>query len=180
MQFYCIRHGESEANRARIKGIMDTPLTERGREQAKVFAKQMQHESCPFSSIISSPQDRAEETARIISRMLNLPLDRHDGLRPRTVGKWTGCSEDEYKNLVVATGYRDRPPDGESLQDLENRLVPALTYLADQHEPGSLLLVTHSGILKVLRKICEGLPEADVKLLEFQKCSLYSFTWKAT
>ena len=159
---------------------METPLTELGREQAKMLATQIQHGSCSVSKIISSPLKRAEDTAQIISDKLRIPIDKHVELRPRMMGKWIGCSEDEYKKLAAATGYRERPPDGESFQDLEHRLVTALNFLSGQYESDSLLLVTHSGVLKVLQKLCKGLPEEEVKLLEFQKCSLYSFTWNDT
>jgi broad specificity phosphatase PhoE len=76
-----IRHGQSEFNvafgRDRIDpGITDAPLTELGRQQARVAALAIiaRRESQPVSRLICSPYTRALQTAAIIGEILDLPI----------------------------------------------------------------------------------------------------------
>ena len=65
--FYLVRHGESEANVARrFAGRTDSPMTERGREQAKAVAEALA--KIHFDRIVSSPLSRCRDTALVIAR----------------------------------------------------------------------------------------------------------------
>ena len=66
---YFVRHGESEAN---VKAVFagqkeNSPLTEKGREQALATAKEIKKEELKINRIISSPLKRSFETAKIIA-----------------------------------------------------------------------------------------------------------------
>lgn len=73
--FLYLRNGQSEAN---LRGLMcgrhcDSRLTDLGREQARLAAEILRR-TCLVSSICVSPQDRAQETARVVNEVLSVPI----------------------------------------------------------------------------------------------------------
>ncbi|MDP9251443.1 MAG: histidine phosphatase family protein, partial [Chloroflexota bacterium] len=83
--FYFVRHGESEANVARrFAGRTDSPLTERGRQQARAVAEALVSER--FDRVISSPLSRCRDTALVIAQRQQLPVDLEPDLVEIDVG----------------------------------------------------------------------------------------------
>ena len=63
---YVVRHGQTDLNRERkIQGRMGLPLNEYGIEQAKVLRDALKNIN--FDYVFSSPQERAIQTAEIIT-----------------------------------------------------------------------------------------------------------------
>jgi len=67
-RIYFVRHGESESNAGGIRSGPDTPLTQRGYEQAEQIARRCAN--LPVEVLISSSMLRAQETAKIISEKI--------------------------------------------------------------------------------------------------------------
>jgi 2,3-bisphosphoglycerate-dependent phosphoglycerate mutase len=69
--FTFLRHGESEGNKSEVlQGQIDSPLTETGRTQARLTAEKWRGQKVDFDSIISSPLQRAQQTAEIVADVL--------------------------------------------------------------------------------------------------------------
>ena len=67
--FYMIRHGETEANAARIMaGSIDTPLTEHGKIQADIARQVIEKITIKPAAIFHSHLSRARDTASIINK----------------------------------------------------------------------------------------------------------------
>lgn len=102
MKFYFVRHGQSEANAARLIAD-DTPkLTELGRQQALQTGKKLAGKN--ISRILCSPLIRAKETAEIIATELG--LDTNDieviqDLRERGVGECEGKPKDMESEMYI-------------------------------------------------------------------------------
>src|SRR5262245_32904670 len=81
-----VRHGESTYNaEARLQGQADPPLSERGREEARVLARWL--DGAAPERAISSDLVRARETAALLGH----PDARTDPrLREIDVGEWQG------------------------------------------------------------------------------------------
>src|SRR3954464_16072660 len=87
--FYYLRHGETEANAARIiAGSLDVDLTPLGREQAIAAAQALLDE--PITGIYASPLRRARETAEPIAEALGLSLNIIDEIAERNWGELEG------------------------------------------------------------------------------------------
>ena len=87
--FWFLRHGETVANAAgRIAGALDTPLTDRGRDQAGRAADQLQTQG--IAAIWASPLVRARDTAQIVADRLGLPVRLLPDLAERRWGDWEG------------------------------------------------------------------------------------------
>jgi broad specificity phosphatase PhoE len=64
-KIYLIRHGQSEDNTAARYQAPDSPLTEKGRDQARFAAERVSR--LPIEAVVASPLPRARETAEIIA-----------------------------------------------------------------------------------------------------------------
>jgi len=95
-----VRHGETDWNRARrIQGSTDIPLNDTGRQQARaagVALADALDRSTP-TVIVSSDLSRANETARIIAGILDLPEPRtYPALQERGYGDAEGLTDTEF------------------------------------------------------------------------------------
>ena len=160
--FYLVRHGESEANAARrFAGRTDSPLTERGREQAEVVAKVLA--KMPFDRIVSSPLSRCRDTALVIARRHQLPVDLEPDLVEIDVGERTGTPFDEAHGLPE---WRDDGfvawPRGETLDQVLSRAHRVITRIARENAGQRVLVVGHGGVTRILMSHFLGLlPKLD-------------------
>lgn len=147
-----IRHGETALNAARIVQFPDTPLSERGLDQAARLARHLA--SFPIRAILSSDYARARMTAEAIRELTDLPIDIRSSLRERNFGELRGCPHDELSPEFRFDGAA--PPGGESIAAFDARVDAAwaeATEFANGVE-GDTAVVTHG---LVCRSIVERL-----------------------
>src|SRR5262245_61454156 len=134
-QYYFIRHGESEANRGDwLAGHRDSPLTERGREQARAACRHVQ--SLEVQTVLVSDLSRAMETAQIVLTGRELPVHYTPLLRERSGGQWEGRPLEELRaagHISRLRGWFVQPPEGESMHDVVLRALRALAELDAGH-----------------------------------------------
>ena len=124
-----VRHGQSEWNAlGRWQGQADPPLTDVGENQAKKATKKLGL----FDSIVSSPLQRAKNTASIISEITGVgPVTTEVGLMERDAGPWQGLTRIEIEKGwpgFLDSGHR---PDGyESNPDLLSRIFEVLKKIS--------------------------------------------------
>jgi broad specificity phosphatase PhoE len=154
---YIVRHGQSEANVQDRYG-MDTPLTDTGREQARlvrdVFA------GIHFDAVFSSPLVRARETAEIIARERKLEILTREALRERFYGKIEGrlgreikkefaeihtlrekSAYEDWKQVKMVEGY-------ESDEEIMSRFITALREIAVAYSGKTVLVTNHVSMMK--------------------------------
>ena len=72
MTFYLVRHGETDWNKEhRLQGQTNIPMNENGIRQMKDLAEKMAHQGLKVDKIISSPLDRAMDSAAIIAEAID-------------------------------------------------------------------------------------------------------------
>ena len=155
-RFLLVRHGQSEWNAlGRMQGHADSPLTPEGRRQAQAAA----HKLTGFDWIVSSDLSRALDTAIIIARELSLQcLDPRSDLREIDVGPWQGLTRRDIERRYPKFLDNDiRPPGYESDESVFERIRLALFDLAQTRSidgrPPTGLVVTHSGVIRVMRRV---------------------------
>jgi probable phosphomutase (TIGR03848 family) len=159
-----IRHGENDFSKRGILAgrLAGVHLNERGREQARELAKSLA--SAPIKAIYSSPLARALETAEPIARGRGLTVQRAPGLIEADVGLWQGRS---VRRLAVTRRWRvvqQAPsrathPGGESIVQVQSRVVTALDAICAKHKPRDLIAcVFHSDPIKLAIAHYIGLP----------------------
>ena len=172
--FYFARHGETDWNRERrYQGSRDIPLNETGRRQADasgiLLRDLLEREGVDPSGLdwFASPLSRASETMDRMRKAFDAPLKPviHDTrLIEISFGALEGLLHDEVVAAkVVAPGQRDasywhfRPENGENYVDVSDRLTTFAERLTH-----NAVVVAHGGILRVLRHLVEGMPQAAV------------------
>jgi probable phosphoglycerate mutase len=151
-----IRHGQTAWNvDTRIQGHLDVPLNERGHWQAQRLAAALAQEG--ISAVYASDLSRAFETGRYVAQAAGVPIRPDVGLRERGFGLFEGRTfkevEAELPDQALLWRKRDphfAPAGGESLVQVQERVVSTCYRLAAQH-PGELIAVVgHGGVLDAL------------------------------
>ena len=90
-KLYFTRHGETVWNvENKICGMTDSPLTERGREQARQLGEKVRASGVHIDEILYSPLSRAADTAKAIADATGLPARCEPRLREQCFGKYEG------------------------------------------------------------------------------------------
>lgn len=155
MKLYFIRHGESVLNFEDCHtGQLDVALTEKGRAQAAAAGKAVLESGLSFDQVISSPLERARETAEIIARTIGyaegaiidepLVIERYCGSLEGKKKSETGPLTDE---VIAKCG-------AETDDQLRERARQFLEKISGQS--GHVLVVSHNGFGQRLRSVIEG------------------------
>jgi probable phosphoglycerate mutase len=150
-EFFFLRHGETEGNQAqRLQGQTDTRLTERGRVQARWLAERWAQAGVRFDQIISSPLERARQTAEIIAAILPAPLEQDAIWMERNFGILEGEYFRDLRQRIPTVDYYHPyagfEGSGETQTDLYVRALQAVQGLV-QRPAGCYLVVTHGAFL---------------------------------
>jgi len=152
-----VRHGESEWNAVgRWQGRADPPLTMEGRRQAAAAARSLGS----FDAVVSSPLQRAAETATIIAEHLGIgPVLTEPDLMERDAGEWQGLTRGQIE--MDWPGYLEhgkRPPGYEPDAAMLDRVLGALGRVAERaggpDGGGDALVVAHGGVVYTLEEAC--------------------------
>lgn len=158
---YLMRHGETEWNREkRYQGQLDSPLTETGVSRTLLQKKKIR--DLHFSAVYCSPLGRTRSTLNILSPNTE-SINFEDGLKEVSLGVLQGKTHNELNSKEVEAQHNFwRNPGSfeiegaESMPVLENRVRTFLNKL--ENEPGPILVVTHTVIIKMILKILESRP----------------------
>lgn len=181
-----VRHGESLKNveRARVEQFdsnklklditdrdMDIPLSERGEWQAIATGKALKWRP-KFDVIFVSPYVRCRQTADLIIEQLGYKpkVVVEERLREKEFGVINNLTKkgiekfypDEWERRQRDGKYYYRPAGGESYPDVGMRVHSFLSTLARDYRKKNVLIVCHSVVVKVFRKLLERLEEKDV------------------
>jgi len=142
-----VRHGQTSANAGGLlQGRMDLALDDEGRIQAMRTGAHIR-ENFPHARVIASPLRRAVETARAITDEIEID-ERFIEL---DYGQWDGRAMSDVDPAQWAQWRIDptfRPPGGESLMELEQRVTPALEQLRSEAQERDVVVVSHVSPIK--------------------------------
>ncbi|QJD79863.1 2,3-bisphosphoglycerate-dependent phosphoglycerate mutase [Spirosoma rhododendri] len=172
-----VRHGQSQFNlENRFTGSVDTPLTKLGRHEAREAGILLKHDR--FTIGFTSVLQRAIDTMSIIlheTGQTDLPVERNAALNERMYGDLQGTNKEEAGKRFGddqvyrwRRSYDERPPNGESLHDTVDRVVPyfeqqILPHL-NRNEP--VLIVAHGNSLRALLMRLEEISPEHIETVE--------------
>lgn len=151
-----IRHGQTTGNSAeRFWGRTDVALSEVGLQQAERLRNRLAGEK--IDAVYTSSLRRALQTAEIIAAWREVVITPCPELREIDFGRIEGLTFDEisqqFPEIAGAWFHPDlslRFPGGESFIDLNSRVAAFLPRLAGHAQGETVLIVAHSGVLRLL------------------------------
>lgn len=184
---HLLRHGEVENPRKVLYGrLPDYHLSERGRQMAVLAAEASRR--LPIGLVVSSPLERAQETARPLAEAHNLPIYTD----PRIIeaenafeGKRVGHGDAAYSNPAVWPLLINpfRPSWGEPYRRIAGRMAQALYAALDASrrlaDGRDVVAVSHQLPIWTLRNHMQGKRLwHDPRNRECNLASLTSFTFR--
>lgn len=147
--FYLIRHGESEANVARITagGSLDSPLSPLGRQQPRDLAPLLSQLDVPPRALYHSNMQRARDTALALNETWRLPPVERADLREHEMGEWDGLP---WADVVPHLEKGAPPPGGESMEAFSARVCGALADIIDSTPTHPPVVVAHGGLFHAI------------------------------
>lgn len=175
---YVIRHGQTDWNiEGRMQGHTNIPLNKNGHNQAEIVANELKDVN--FDIIISSPLDRALDTAKHVNTFKNAPIIINNKLIERSFGDLEGKTSADLSNidfsiidLLDYTKNYDKY-NIETIQDLFIRMEEFVENIKKDYkdENKTILISTHNGIAQVLDVILKKLPKTTNLLdVSFKNC----------
>lgn len=172
---YFARHGETVWNAEnKICGMTDSPLTEKGRQQARELGRKVRESGVQIDEILYSPLSRAADTAKAVAEAIGLPARCEPRLREQCFGKYEGTPRDGAEFRLSKTHFADRYDGGESMMQLAQRIYNLLDELR-QDENKTYLLVAHNGIARVVESYFHDMTNEEYSAAGIKNCELVEY-----
>ncbi len=172
MKLYITRHGETEWNKiSKMQGWQNSDLTQKGIENAIKLSQRLK--DIDISTIYTSPLGRALDTAKYIRGNRNIEIITCEELKEIKLGLWEGMENERIIDLYKEEHYNfwHKPHlykpvgDGETLEELFNRVNRILKHIIKNTKGENVLIVTHGVTIKVIYSIIKGLKIEDLPSL---------------
>ena len=157
-QYFIVRHGTTAwVDTQLLHGITDVPLNERGRKQADAAAEALANSGA--DKMYASPLSRCAETAQIIGKSTHLDPIMLDALKEIDFGWLEGrkIRDHDYGEHGKLIEFFDhhyfnfvRTISGESHRRFTKRVVDGWNTITNENPTGTVIVVTHSGVMNVL------------------------------
>jgi len=156
LRVFVIRHGESTWIRERrFAGSRDVPLTDTGRRQCAAVARALA--ATGVVAIYASPLERARASAEVIAEPHRLPVRIVPAFAEMAFGAWEGLTRDEIRARFPEGWEQWRsaphlcaPLGGETVSKVAERVGAGLTELQQAHADQTIVLVSHSIVMRVM------------------------------
>lgn len=149
-----IRHAHTDAAGKRLTGwSRGVHLNPRGQQEAEALADRL--DGIPVDAIYSSPLERCRETVAPLARRRGLSIAARRGLLEVDYGDWTGRTISQLRRTKLWRSVQQVPstvrfPSGESFLEVQARAVAELARIAAAHPSGTVAVVTHADVVRLL------------------------------
>ncbi|EIM24965.1 histidine phosphatase family protein [Microvirga lotononidis] len=173
--FYLVRHADHDRVGTVLCGRMpDVHLGSVGRAQAERLAQRFGDEN--VAGIYTSPLERAVETAQPIAARLAQACQVCDAISEIDVGRWSGLSfevlnQDPLWSSWNSSRGTNRAPEGETMLEVQARVVGAMERMRNRHAERSVILVSHSDVIKAALLYHLGMPIDAYTRIEVEPAS---------
>jgi broad specificity phosphatase PhoE len=175
---HLLRHGQHALGGRVLAGRMPgVGLSERGRAEISAVAERLSGEE--IVALYSSPLQRTRESAEIIAARLALPINFHDDLIELDFGDWTGATFDSIRADPRWESWRTQRslasiPGGESMRQVQRRVVEALLQINADHPHGVVVVVSHGDVIRAALVFALGMPLDFYSRIEITQGSISS------
>jgi probable phosphoglycerate mutase len=148
-----VRHASNDyLKEGRLAGrTPNVHINAQGQREADDLARRTAH--IPLEAVYSSPLERATDTAKAIADCQRLPVHIVEGLVESHAGEWTGRKISELTGTDTWKAIQSSPvgvklPGGESIDEVQKRMVAAIEDIRRKHPDGIVAVVSHADPLK--------------------------------
>jgi broad specificity phosphatase PhoE len=159
--FYLVRHGANDWLGKGLAGrLPNVHLNAEGRLQSARLAEALAPKH--IQRIISSPLDRALETAEPLAKRLGLEIEINAGILEYGFGEWSGASLHDLEKSDLWKKFNDfrsatTPPGGELMVEVQARFVKSMLEFHAQNS-GAIALFTHGDPIRAALQYWLGIP----------------------
>lgn len=182
-KIFLFRHAQTTDNLEGIfSGKRDPDLTESGIEEAKKIRNSLKDEK--VTKAYCAPNKRTKHTLEIV-------LEPHKGteiviadprIRERDYGDLTGKSKKKTEELYPKEyplwhrGYDSPPPNGESLKQVEVRVLEFLKeVIANVYQNDVILICASANSIRPIRRYFEKMTEEEMVSFEHERGKIYEY-----
>ncbi|HEY4512304.1 MAG TPA: histidine phosphatase family protein [Candidatus Paceibacterota bacterium] len=160
-----VRHGETNIN---TQGILhdtdDTePISDVGTKQINLTAEKLREFEPKI--VYSSKEVRAIQSGQLIAEKLGIKFEAVDGLQERNWGDLSGRSWTSVQKILDSMSLEERytytPPNGESWQTFEHRLIENISRLIKKNKNKTISVITHGGAIRALMPYFLSAPKEE-------------------
>ncbi|MHC1479124.1 histidine phosphatase family protein [Frateuria aurantia] len=178
MSIELLRHGDT--GQRSYRGQLDDPLSVLGWQQLRSAVA-----GRDWDCIVSSSMRRCAEFAQELAQQRNVSLRLEPGLMEYHFGDWQGVpietlAEQDPQGLEAfwADPVGHPPPGAETFEAFHRRTSTAIDRIAAEHAGQRVLVVTHGGVIRVLRCQAEGRSFGEMANTEVHHASLHRLDWR--
>ena len=149
--FHLLRHGERSLGRVCAGRMPGVGLTERGRAEIAAVAERLAGDK--VAALYASPLQRTRESAEIVAARLGLGIEFRDDVIELDFGEWTGATFDAIRADPRWHAWRTQRslatiPGGESMRQVQRRVVEALIEINERHGNETVVVVSHGDVIR--------------------------------
>ncbi|MGR6036319.1 MAG: histidine phosphatase family protein [Candidatus Nitrosoglobus sp.] len=176
MLFFLVRHGETNAVGRLLTGRKPgVHLNAQGWWQAEQLVERLR--DVPIQALCASPLERAQETAQPLALERGLKVCALPEIHEIDYGDWQGYSIEELALDSYWTEYNQyrslhRVPGGESLAEVQLRMMRGIERLRAECQEGPVVLISHGDPIKALLAYILGIPLDFIARFEIQPGSV--------
>ncbi len=174
--FLLIRHGETDTLSRILAGrAPGTALNARGQAQAAQLAERLA--GAGIRRIVSSPLERARQTAEPLARRLGLAVEIAEELNELDFGSWTGRTFEDLRATVPWQRYNrfrstTRMADGELIGQVQARAISLMVRLAAEFPDETIALFSHGDVIRAVVAHFAGMPLDFLHRIEISPASV--------
>jgi broad specificity phosphatase PhoE len=172
-----IRHGSTDLlGRVLYGRLPGVHLNEEGRHQARVAGLALKTRY-RVDAVVSSPLERAIETAQLIADPQGVEVAIDENLNEVDCGIWVGKPFPELNQLEEWHQFNQlrsltRAPRGESLLEVQARAWTSLENIQTRHQDGTVAAIAHGDVIRSLLLLLLGMPLDHILRLEVGPASV--------
>lgn len=175
MKLYFVRHGESNSNVENFcsyKPGKHVYLTEKGKKECEKVAEKLKNKKIDL--IITSELYRTKQTAEIINKYHDAPIEEDKRINDRNTGIFEGRPISEYHDFIKRNKFEAKPPEGESFLEEKERIRDFLEDLKKK-DLDVVLAVGHHQPMRIVYGYFKGLSNEELYGKKIKNCEILKF-----
>ncbi len=178
MKFILVRHAETTANAGTVilGGKEEGILSPRGKRQAMALARRFKRER--ILKAYCSPSNRARQTCEMMLDGRDCEVVCCEELREIDMGDLVGLSHEEVKERYPKIFHdiylypEKKIPKGESIADVQKRVMPLIEKIAQEPGNPTILVVGHNVVNRVIISSLIGIPLDKTKNIKQKNAAI--------